>query len=85
MNRLAWWTLPQRIRHAMLGAGLFVVALPTGAAAQNVARLSVGRDTRNLYTRLGFRMTPPYYDLSDELRNWLVFMELDLHRPNPLP
>lgn len=35
-------------------------------------------EAQNLYTRLGFRPTTPYYGLSDELRNWLVFMELEL-------
>jgi hypothetical protein len=30
-------------------------------------------------------MTAPYYDLSDELRDWLVFMELELDgAPHPL-
>jgi GNAT superfamily N-acetyltransferase len=35
-------------------------------------------EAQNLYTRLGFRMTGPYYELSDELRSRLVFMELEL-------
>ena len=31
-----------------------------------------------LYARLGFREIPPYYDVPDELREWLVFRELVL-------
>jgi putative acetyltransferase len=31
-----------------------------------------------LYDRLGFRRIEPYYDLPADLRNWLVFMELEL-------
>lgn len=31
-----------------------------------------------LYQRLGFQSIQPYYELPDELRNWLVFMELVL-------
>jgi GNAT superfamily N-acetyltransferase len=35
-------------------------------------------EAQALYRRLGFRDIPPYYDLPDDLRNWLVFMELPL-------
>jgi GNAT superfamily N-acetyltransferase len=35
-------------------------------------------EAQTLYRRLGFRETGPYYALTDELREWLVFMELDL-------
>jgi putative acetyltransferase len=38
------------------------------------------REAQGLYRRLGFRDIAPYYDLSPELRDWLVFMELDLAR-----
>jgi putative acetyltransferase len=31
-----------------------------------------------LYQRLGFQIIQPYYELPEELRNWLVFMELKL-------
>ena len=31
-----------------------------------------------LYQRLGFRMIDPYYELPQSLRDWLVFMELEL-------
>jgi putative acetyltransferase len=36
------------------------------------------REAQGLYRRLRFSTTEPYYDLSPELRDWLVFMELDL-------
>ena len=36
------------------------------------------REAQGLYRKLGFRDVGPYYALSDELRDWLVFMELDL-------
>lgn len=35
-------------------------------------------EAQGLYRRLGFRDSKPYYDMSPELREWLVFMELDL-------
>lgn len=35
-------------------------------------------EAQALYRRMGFREIPPYYDLPDELRDWLVFMELPL-------
>jgi len=36
------------------------------------------REAQALYHKLGFVDVEPYYDLSEELRNWLVFMELNL-------
>jgi GNAT superfamily N-acetyltransferase len=35
-------------------------------------------EAHGLYRRLGFVDTVPYYDLPQELRDWLVFMRLDL-------
>ncbi|HUR94469.1 MAG TPA: GNAT family N-acetyltransferase [Gemmatimonadales bacterium] len=35
-------------------------------------------EAQALYRRQGFRDIPPYYDLPEALRNWLVFMELEL-------
>jgi hypothetical protein len=31
-----------------------------------------------LYSRLGFNVVSPYYELPADLRDWLVFMELTL-------
>jgi ribosomal protein S18 acetylase RimI-like enzyme len=42
------------------------------------------REAQGLYRKLGFKDVEPYYELSDELRNWLVFMELDLCRASGL-
>ena len=38
------------------------------------------REAQALYRKIGFMDVEPYYDLSPELRAWLVFMELDLTR-----
>jgi putative acetyltransferase len=35
-------------------------------------------EAQGLYRALGFRDTGPYYEMSAELEDWLVFMELDL-------
>jgi GNAT superfamily N-acetyltransferase len=35
-------------------------------------------EAQGLYRKLGFRDAEAYYDMSPELRSWLVFMELDL-------
>ena len=35
-------------------------------------------EAQTLYRKLGFRDAEPYYVMSPELRNWLVFMERDL-------
>jgi GNAT superfamily N-acetyltransferase len=35
-------------------------------------------EAQALYRRLGFREVAPYYELSEELRDWLVFMERQL-------
>lgn len=35
-------------------------------------------EAQDLYRRYGFRDIPPYYELPEDLRDWLVFMELDL-------
>lgn len=31
-----------------------------------------------LYERAGFRRIPPYYDLAEDVKDWLVFFELNL-------
>jgi len=35
-------------------------------------------EAKGLYRRMGFKTIEPYYELSEELRSWLVFMELFL-------
>ena len=41
-------------------------------------------EAQELYRRLGFCPVEPYYELPKRLREWLVFMALDLEEP-PLP
>ena len=36
------------------------------------------KEAQGLYKRLGFREIAPYYDMPDDLRSWLVFMERPL-------
>ena len=36
------------------------------------------REAQGLYRKLGFKDVGAYYELTPELRDWLVFMELDL-------
>lgn len=35
-------------------------------------------EAKALYHSLGFRVIEPYYELPEKLRNWVVFMELNL-------
>lgn len=42
-------------------------------------------EAKALYSRLGFRTIEAYYELPQKLRDWLVFMELDLQTEEPLP
>ena len=35
-------------------------------------------EAMRLYEAAGFTRIPPYYDLPDDLRDWLVFYERDI-------
>ena len=35
-------------------------------------------EAKGLYARLGFRVIEPYYELPQKMRDWLVFMQLEL-------
>ena len=35
-------------------------------------------EAKHLYSRLGFKVVQPYYELPEDMRDWLVFMELKL-------
>jgi GNAT superfamily N-acetyltransferase len=51
------------------------------ALGYSIMRLDTGSrqvEAQTLYQQLGFRKIEPYYDLPDDLRAWLHFMELDL-------
>ncbi|MFL6767013.1 MAG: GNAT family N-acetyltransferase [Sphingomicrobium sp.] len=61
--------LGRAIVHEAKAIGYRKMMLDTGPAQ---------REAQGLYRKLGFTDTEPYYDLPAELRNWLVFMELDL-------
>ena len=37
-------------------------------------------EAQGLYRKLGFRDAQPYYEMTPALRDWLVFMKLDLTR-----
>ena len=37
-------------------------------------------EAMRLYGNLGFHGIEPYYDVPEDLRNWLVFMQLDLNK-----
>jgi ribosomal protein S18 acetylase RimI-like enzyme len=36
-------------------------------------------EAQRLYQSLGFKTVDPYYSLPDDLKSWLVFMEIDLN------
>lgn len=61
--------LGQAIIKEARGIGYRTMMLDTGPAQ---------REAQGLYHKLGFRTVQPYYDLAPELREWLVFMELNL-------
>jgi GNAT superfamily N-acetyltransferase len=35
-------------------------------------------EAQGLYRHLGFMIVEPYYDMPQKLRDWLVFMEMEL-------
>lgn len=65
-----------------VGRALAEAVIACGAAAGYKSMLldtSVRQmEAQALYTRLGFRQIAPYYELPDDLREWLVFMERPL-------
>jgi putative acetyltransferase len=63
-----------------LGRSLLIAA---GIAGYRRPRLDTSirqLEAQRLYERLGFRAIEPYYDVPPALRDWLVFMELDLSK-----
>ena len=70
--------------HHCLGVGraLGEAVIDAGrTAGYRVMRLDTSirqAEAQGLYRRLGFREVAPYYELTEDLRNWLVFMELPL-------
>lgn len=35
-------------------------------------------EAKRLYSKLGFKVVQPYYELPEDMRSWLIFMELNL-------
>ena len=74
--------VPEEFRGQGVGRGLAerVVADATSAGYVRM-RLDTSRrqaEAMRIYEGLGFRRIEPYYDLPDDLRNWLVFFEREL-------
>jgi putative acetyltransferase len=70
-----------------VGRALGEAVLATGRAAGYRTMLldtSIRQaEAQALYRRLGFREVAPYYELSEDLRDWLVFMERSLGAGEP--
>jgi GNAT superfamily N-acetyltransferase len=62
----------------LLGRALIGEAKAIGYSRMLLDTGPAQREAQALYRKLGFRDVEPYYELSPELRNWLVFMALDL-------
>lgn len=74
-------------RHHGKGVGRALVSAVTDEARRAgyaKMRLDTGPgqvEAQGLYRDSGFRLISPYYDVPEELRTWLVFMEKDLNAP----
>lgn len=73
--------VPERFRGLGIGRRLGSVIVTAGLrAGYRRMRLDTSRRqvaAMGLYERLGFRRTEPHYGLPEELRDWLVFYELE--------
>lgn len=58
--------LAQRVIEDAADIGYRIIRLDTGPGQY---------EAQGLYKRLGFRFIEPYYELENDMRNWLVFME----------
>jgi ribosomal protein S18 acetylase RimI-like enzyme len=72
----------ERFRGSGVGRAL-TQRLLADARAQGFRRIRLDTSVRQteaqgLYGRYGFRPIAPYYELPEDLREWLVFMELEL-------
>ena len=65
----------------LLGRAIIAEAKAAGYARMVLDTGPAQREAQGLYRKLGFRDIGPYYDLPQSLRDWLVFMDLDLTAP----
>jgi GNAT superfamily N-acetyltransferase len=74
--------VPEAYRGRGLGRALAMrVIAEAREAGYRAMRLDTSRrqeEAMRLYQRCGFRRIPPYYDLAEDVRDWLVFFELAL-------
>ncbi|WP_255509687.1 GNAT family N-acetyltransferase [Oceaniovalibus sp. ACAM 378] len=61
-----------------LGARIIKEARQIGYSLMRLDTGPLQNEAQGLYERLGFRRTKPYYPLDQDMRSWLIFMELDL-------
>jgi GNAT superfamily N-acetyltransferase len=61
-----------------LGEAVIAAARESGYRVMRLDTSIRQTEAQSLYARLGFRPSAPYYELPDDLRSWLVFMELEL-------
>ena len=74
--------VPEAFRGRGVGRALAERIIAEGKeAGYRAMRLDTSRrqsEATHLYERAGFRRIPPYYDLADDVKDWLVFFELTL-------
>jgi len=74
--------VPDAFRGRGVGRALAQCIIAEGkGAGYRAVRLDTSRrqiEAMALYERAGFRRIPPYYDLADDVKDWLVFFELTL-------
>jgi GNAT superfamily N-acetyltransferase len=74
--------VPEAFRGRGVGRALAERIIAEGKeAGYRAMRLDTSRrqsEAMQLYERAGFRRIPPYYDLAEDVKDWLVFFELAL-------
>lgn len=74
--------IPTELRGLGIGRALASrIIADARAAGYRLMRLDTSKrqsEAMRLYEKSGFRRTQPYYPASDELKEWLVFFELEL-------
>lgn len=66
-----------------LGRAVIDAARGAGYRAMRLDTSIRQAEAQGLYRRMGFHPIAPYYEVPEELRNWLVFMELPLQPHTP--